>query len=333
MRQNDWRPTTAYGRAATREESRRRCGRTRRPFSATSRRRPIRPRPAWPIASSGRLAGSPASTGSAGSIRKGARLVPTRPRRRSGLSLWTGPGVAAMFFLAIALWPLGEVDRAISLIDRMQTRIADLAHVGTLAFGRMHAALFDLMRGDRTRAAPNAFELTASRASTSCPPGARMACFCRVGRLRASGAPAEGLEEMRRGAELMREQKILHFDGLLKIALAEVEARAGDPDRANAIIDEALATCDRVGFRARGGTASGARRNPGRARPANPARAEEAFLTAIAIAKRQATRSFGSRGARARQALSIDRPPGRSAHGPRAGARRLCADGGNAGDR
>ena len=32
-------------------------------------------------------------------------------------------------------------------------------HVGTLAFGRMHAALFELMRGDHARAAPNAFEL------------------------------------------------------------------------------------------------------------------------------------------------------------------------------
>ena len=47
------------------------------------------------------------------------------------------PGVAAMAYLAIASWPLGQVDRAISLIDRMQTRLADLTHVGTLAFGDM----------------------------------------------------------------------------------------------------------------------------------------------------------------------------------------------------
>ena len=46
------------------------------------------------------------------------------------------PASRAMAYLAIALWPLGEVDRAISLIDRMQTRIADLTHVGTLAVGR-----------------------------------------------------------------------------------------------------------------------------------------------------------------------------------------------------
>ena len=68
-------------------------------------------------------------------------------------------GVSAMFSLAVVLWPLGEVDRAISFIDRMQTRIAGLTHVGTLAVGRMHAALFESMRGEHARVAPNVFEL------------------------------------------------------------------------------------------------------------------------------------------------------------------------------
>ena len=46
---------------------------------------------------------------------------------------------------------------------------------------------------------------------------------------------------MRRGVELLREQKVVVFDGLVGIALAEVEARAGDVDRALAILNEALA--------------------------------------------------------------------------------------------
>src|SRR4029077_5624577 len=40
------------------------------------------------------------------------------------------------------------------------------------------------------------------------------------------------------------------LDGLLKIALAEAEARGGDVVRALAILDEALATCERIGQRA-----------------------------------------------------------------------------------
>ena len=60
----------------------------------------------------------------------------------------------------------------------------------------------------------------------------------------ADGAPGAGLEDMRRGVDLLREQNVLQFDGLLKIALAEAEARASDTDRAIAVLDEALAVAD-----------------------------------------------------------------------------------------
>ena len=55
-----------------------------------------------------------------------------QPGRDDDLAFRFGadPGVGAMAYLATALWPLGEVDRAVSLIDRMQTRIVDLTHVG-----------------------------------------------------------------------------------------------------------------------------------------------------------------------------------------------------------
>jgi predicted ATPase len=114
----------------------------------------------------------------------------------------------------------------------------------------------------------------------------------------ASGAFGSGLDDMRRGVELLREQNVLLFDGLLKIALAEAEARAGHPDRAIAIVDEALATCGRAGNRA---FEAELHRVRGEILlqhdPASPAPAEEAFLTAIGVAKRQATRSFELRAA------------------------------------
>ena len=55
---------------------------------------------------------------------------------------------------------------------------------------------------------------------------------------------------MRRGVESLRRQDLLNFDGLYKIALADAETRAGDRVRAIAILDEALATADRLGYRA-----------------------------------------------------------------------------------
>ena len=94
------------------------------------------------------------------------------------------------------------------------------------------------------------------------------------------------------------EQNRLFFDGLLKIALAEAEARAGDPDRALTVLDEALATSDRTGFRAFDAELHRARGEILLKRdPANPAPAEEAFQTAIAVAKQQGTRSFELRAA------------------------------------
>ena len=247
----------------------------------------------------------------------------------------TDPGVAAMPYLAIASWPLGEVDRAISLIDRMQTRIADLTHVGTLAFGRMHAAMFELMRGDHARAAPNAFELARLAHEHDLTMWRAFGVFLEGWATAASGALGGGLEDMRRGVELLREQNVLMFDGLLKIALAEAEARAGDPDRAVAILDEALATSDRTGHRAFEAELHRARGEILLKRdPANPAPAEEAFLTAIAVAKQQGTRSFELRAALALAKLyqSTGRPA--DAHAVLAPALEgFCADAGNAGDR
>ena len=197
-----------------------------------------------------------------------------QPGRDDDLAFRFGldPGVNAMAYLAIASWPLGEVDRAISLIDRMQTRIAALTHVGTLALGRMHAAMFELMRGDHARAAQNAFELARlAREYDLTMWGAFGGVSAGFGGVAHRRAQPTDSRTCAAASELLREQNVLMFDGLLKIALAEAEARAGDPDRAVAILDEALATSDRTGLsRVRSGTASGARRNPAEARPRQP---------------------------------------------------------------
>ena len=175
-----------------------------------------------------------------------------QPGRDDDLAFRFGPdpGVSAMAHLAIVSWSLGEVDRAISFNDRMQTRMADLTNVSTLAVGRHNAAMFELMRGDRTRAAPNAFELSRLARERELPMWRAFGVFLEGWATSTSGAIGAGLEDMRRGVEQLREQNVLLFDGLLKIALAEAEAAAGDLDRALAILDEGLATSDRIGYRA-----------------------------------------------------------------------------------
>ena len=140
---------------------------------------------------------------------------------------------------------------------------------------------------------------------------------------------------MRRGVDLLREQNLLFFDGLLKIALAEAEARAGDPGRAVAILDEALATADRLGYRAFEAELHRARGDMLLMRdPADPAPAEEALQARdrhCARARNPQLRT--ARGAGARETLPVDRPARRRPRRPRARPRRLSADAGNAGDR
>jgi hypothetical protein len=145
-----------------------------------------------------------------------------RPGRDDDLAFRFGhdAGVAAMVYLSMVLWPLGEVDRAISLIDRMQTRIAGTSHVGTHGMGKTHAALFELMRGHRARAALHALELADIVRGRDLPMFHAFSVFLEGWAASQSGAPARGLEDMRRGVELLRERNALHFDGLLKVALA-----------------------------------------------------------------------------------------------------------------
>jgi class 3 adenylate cyclase/predicted ATPase len=244
-------------------------------------------------------------------------------------------GVGAMFYLAFTLWPLGDVKRARSLVHDAEARIADLAHIGSHANARLFTALFELMRGDLSRAAPNARELARLAREHDLPMWRAFGAALEGWAKSESGALLAGLEEMRCGAEFLREQNVLIFAGLPKIALAEAEARAGDLARALAILDEALTTCERIGHRSFEAELHRVRGEMLLRRdPANPAPAEEALQAATAVAKQQGTRSFELRaGAFSGQALPIDRSPCRRPRRARAGARRLCVDARNARDR
>ena len=206
-------------------------------------------------------------------------------------------GVGAMALLPMALWPLGEVERAVSLELDADARNAALPHAGARAHGKGVVAMFELMRGDLSRAAANGVELVRLSHEHDLSLVLGLGVFLEGAARAESGAAADGLEQMRRG-ELLRGTNFPSYDGVIKIALAQAEARAGDVDRAIAILDEALATVQRTGCRAFEAELNRVRGEMLLERdPASPAPAEEVFRTAVAIARQQAARSFELRAA------------------------------------
>ncbi|MBV8473726.1 MAG: AAA family ATPase [Hyphomicrobiales bacterium] len=201
-------------------------------------------------------------------------------------------GVGALANLAITLWALGEAERATSLMTRMHARMDSLTHVNTRAFGKLNACMFDLMRRDTRSVAQNAFELAALVREHDLT-GFRGAALFLEAWADAVAGESDGLDRMRRGVELLGEQNLLWFDGLLRIAHSEVECRASNVERAVALLDEGLAIAERTGYRA---FEAGLHRARGDILlgndPASAAQAEDALRRAIVVAKSQSARGF-----------------------------------------
>jgi predicted ATPase len=123
------------------------------------------------------------------------------------------------------------------------------------------------------------------------PKAARFMFFSKAGQ-------AAGFQTCAGRIELLREQSVLWLDGLLKIVFAETETGQGDSERGIALLDEALATADGAGYRA---FSVELHRVHGdillKSDRANTPPAEEAFHSAIAVAREQGTRSFELRAA------------------------------------
>ena len=203
-----------------------------------------------------------------------------------------------MVYLAIVLWPLGEVDRARELADATAKRIAELGHLATSTYGMMHTVMFEIIGRNVDRAAPLAKALSSVAREHGIALWIDFGAFLEAWVELRSGLPEIGLLTMRRAAALLQHDGVGAFHPLVKTALAEGEARTGGTEAALATIEQALEEFSRTGqrwfdaetHRIRGDIL--VKRDP-----SNPAPAEDAFLTAIAIAHAQNSRSFELRAA------------------------------------
>src|SRR5262249_27179551 len=227
----------------------------------------------------------------------GALSNPKRDRQlafRFGLDI----GVLARAYLPLALWPLGEVDRARAAAEDTIALATRTEHAPTLAYAHFWMAWFEMVRSDPIRSKAHAeatMALARKHDMNFWRLGAPMADGWAIA---AAGGTEAGWDELRRGVADCREQGITAFATSYDVQLAEMKARAGYPDAALAILDRALAEAEQTkarvyvedGHRIRGEILL--KRDPTHTEPA-----EEAFLAAIAIAQQQKARSFELRSA------------------------------------
>ncbi len=220
-----------------------------------------------------------------------------RDREIRGVRFDQDPRAAAMVFLALTTWVLGERGQARLLIEKAAARSVETAHAPTLANTYLYRALLEALNRDAEaaqRAAESVLELSRELG---------IAFYQHAGTLylnwaRARHGEREAIREFSRAlaayAGTGNKLGVPFTQGLL----AELEAEGHSAEEALARINEALAVAHDTGERWTDAFLHSIRGEILLKHGAiNTAPAEEAFLTAIAIAQQQKARSFELRAA------------------------------------
>jgi predicted ATPase len=206
-------------------------------------------------------------------------------------------GAVARACLAITKWQLGEVASARALIEEAVARAIEIGHVPTLVHTYGNKAHFEIVRGDAGAARRDAeivVELSQENALTLHTAWGALQSAWASARLDGREAAVMQLRQVFAAYTAQGNRLYVPFyQGLL----AEIIAQ-DDAEGALSRIDEALVLAGETGehwsdafqHRLRGEILL-------KRDPANTAPAEDAFLTAIAIAQQQRARSFELRAA------------------------------------
>jgi predicted ATPase len=201
-------------------------------------------------------------------------------------------GAAARAKLANTKWQLGEVGPARALIEEAVAHAIETGHVPTQVNAYFFRAHFKIVRGDAGAAWRDAEILVRLSQENA------IALFTALGALQSAWARAR-LDGRETGAIRLRQALAANIDQGNKLfvpffqgLLAEIEAQ-GDAEGALTRIDEALALAGETGdhwsdaflHRLRGEIVL-------KRDPPNTAPAEDAFLTAVAMAQQQKPRTF-----------------------------------------
>ena len=202
-------------------------------------------------------------------------------------------GATARAFLAFTMWLSGDLPRARELIEEATRLAGELGHPPTTASVLLYKIAIETARNDFESVVVDAENFLKISQQHS------MGYYLALSRLYLSwgrtqlGNTQRGLDDFRKSLADYRDQgNRVIVPGFLG-ALARLEATAQNYERALALIDEALVMSQEGGDRLYDSNLHRLRGNILLKRdPANPAQAEEAFKTSLAIAKQQGARTF-----------------------------------------
>jgi predicted ATPase len=213
--------------------------------------------------------------------------------------VWFGvdTAVATMVWLAMAIWPLGELSRARRLADEAVIRARQVGHVPTLVYTHSILCIFEAVRRDPRSALPHADMALSLAREHGMPLYVAIASFFHGWQRSYARSGDAALTEMREGVTLMRKQYPQLMPLVLEL-LAEAEVAEGRIDDALPVVDEALAEIKRT---AHGAYTAEVYRTRGeillRGDPPELAGAADAFTRAIEIARTQEARMWELRAA------------------------------------
>ena len=203
-------------------------------------------------------------------------------------------GALVMSCLAITTWQLGEVDRARELIEMANRRAAELGHVPSMGYPLLFRSHLEVLRGDAAAA------LSSAEALESCAREHGMTLWRRWAELTSAWArgrlydPAAAAAEFRRELAACSDQGATINMAFFQALLAQLETDTMAAETALKRIDDALALAGQGDNRC---YLSFIHRLRGeillKRDPSNSAPAEEAFRTAIDVARQQSARSLG----------------------------------------
>jgi len=207
-------------------------------------------------------------------------------------------GVAAEFYLALTLWPLGEIGRALQVAESAMERARRSEHQPTIAFGHAYMCILGTLCGTPAQAAPYADALVDIGKRHGMEWWSVSGAFFRGWTRWHAGSREAGLADMRQGMALCRSFGLASAPPLFHALLAEAEAEEGRVDEALGMLDDILAMIGLSGELWREAETHRHRGNLLRRRGANDfAEAAAALQRALDIARRQKARVYELRAA------------------------------------